>query len=236
MKDWKIEEFVAECEALSRNPYTYDFDRMPAGTCNGHNVEAYKGSIASVVVDGCIRNLGVISDRCPQGSIFHSVAPGKCLGAVDYARWLVERPVQKKREYDPNVYGYVNGEPVYSADEYVFKCRGFGPIESDEELIAFAEKASHGWLDSGHRQTFTGYYLGEYALDEPKRSLTDKEYKRLKELQAEARAAAKAADDARRWRHIRNEYYADNSVEEVWEDKDGVQKTVMIVGPHGDAC
>ena len=47
---------------------------------------------------------------------------------------------------------------------------------------------------------------------------------------------AKAADDARRWRHIRNEYYADNSVEEVWEDKDGVQKTVMIVGPHGDAC
>jgi hypothetical protein len=31
-------------------------------------------------------------------------------------------------------------------------------------------------------------------------------------------------------------YFADNSVEEVWEDKDGKRKRVMVVAPHGDAC
>lgn len=30
--------------------------------------------------------------------------------------------------------------------------------------------------------------------------------------------------------------YADNSVEEVYVDKDDVEKRVMVVVPHGDAC
>ena len=30
-------------------------------------------------------------------------------------------------KYDPNVYGYVNGKPTYSRDEFIFTVRGFGP-------------------------------------------------------------------------------------------------------------
>lgn len=138
--------------------------------------------------------------------------------------------------YDPNVYGYVNGKAVYSRDEFIFEARRFGPIVSDEELIAYAEKVTHGWYDAGHQRSFIGYYLSDYALAEPRTSLTNAEFARLKELQAEARAAAKAADEAREWKKIGTYGYADNSVEEVWEDKDGNRKTVMIVAPHGDAC
>lgn len=137
-------------------------------------------------------------------------------------------------EYDPNVYGYVNGEPVYSRDEFVFKRRKRGPIESDEELIEFARKVSHNWYNAGWHRTFETYYLGDYALDEPYASLTKTEYARLRELQKRAQAAAKAADDAREWKLVGTYGYADNSVEEVWEDKDGIQKTVMVVYPHGD--
>jgi hypothetical protein len=135
-----------------------------------------------------------------------------------------------------NIYGYVNGKPVYSREEYVYACRGFGAIKSDEELIAFAEKVSGHWLEAGWHHTFTTYYLGDYALDEPKKSLTATEYKRLKELQQAAQAAEKAADDARCWKRVDVMYFADNSVEEVWEDKDGKRKRVMVVAPHGDVC
>lgn len=82
-----------------------------------------------------------------------------------------------------DVYGYVNGEAVHSRDEFIFKKRGFEAIEDDKELIEFAEKVSGHWYDAGHRRTFASYYLGDYALDEPKASLTDKEYQRLKALQ-----------------------------------------------------
>lgn len=138
--------------------------------------------------------------------------------------------------YDPNVYAYYNGKPMYSRDEFVFKKRGFGAIETDEELIAFAEKASHGWYDAGWHHSFIGYYLGDYALDEPKQSLTDNEYKRLKELQKIAREEYKKAEEAREWKKVGTTYWADNSVEETWRDKDGNEKTVMVTAPHGDAC
>ena len=55
-------------------------------------------------------------------------------------------------------------------------------------------------------------------------------------MQKEAIEAEKAADDAREWKYKETIYWADNSVEEVWEDKDGNTKTVMVTGPHGDAC
>lgn len=88
-------------------------------------------------------------------------------------------------KYDPNVYGYVNGKPTYSRDEFIFTVRGFGPIENDADLLAFAEKA---------------------------------------------------ADDAREWKLHQTIYWADNSVEEIWIDKNGATKSIMTVGPHGDAC
>ena len=49
-------------------------------------------------------------------------------------------------KYDPNVYGYVNGKPTYSRDEFIFTVRGFGPIENDADLLAFAEKVPHSLL------------------------------------------------------------------------------------------
>lgn len=142
----------------------------------------------------------------------------------------------KQEQRDLNVYGYVNGRPVYSRDEFIFEKRHRGPIEDDVELLAFAEKATSGWYNAGWRRTFTGFYLSDYALSEPCASLTTAEFNRLKELQRQAIAAEKAADDAREWKHTYTIYYADNSVEEIWTDKDGNEKRVMAVGPHGDAC
>ncbi len=133
-----------------------------------------------------------------------------------------------------SVYGYVNGKAVYSRDEFIFTCRGFGAITSDEELLKFAEKVSSNWYEAGWHRTFTTFYLSN--LSEPCRSLTLKEITRLKELQEIARKKEKEADEAREWKYVKTIYWADNSEEEVWEDKNGVRKTVMVVAPHGDAC
>lgn len=99
--------------------------------------------------------------------------------------------------YDPNVFGYVDGQPTYSRDEFIYKKRRRGPITDDAELVAFAEKVTSGWYNAGWRRTFTTYYLGDYALDEPLNSMTLKEYNRLKELQKKARDEAEAAQRAR---------------------------------------
>lgn len=100
--------------------------------------------------------------------------------------------------HNPNVYGYVNGKPVFSRDEFIFEHRKRGPIEDDAELIAFAEKATSGWHNADWSHSFISFYLSDYALSEPFASLTLSEFRRLKELQQEAREAAKAADDALR--------------------------------------
>lgn len=133
-------------------------------------------------------------------------------------------------------YGYVNGEAVYSRDEFIEKARGFKDLTTDEELLAFAEKVTWGWQEAGWKQSFTSYYLSDYALSEPYASLKEKEFKRLKELQKEAQEALKQADEAREWKYSHTIYWADNSEEEVWIDKDGNEKTVMTVYPHGDIC
>lgn len=88
---------------------------------------------------------------------------------------------------DPNVFGYVNGKAVYSRDEFIFTSRGFEEITSDAELLKYAEKVTYGWQDAGHKHSFAGFYLSDYALSEPCRSLTKKEFARLKELQKQAR-------------------------------------------------
>ena len=127
------------------------------------------------------------------------------------------------------VYGYYNGTPFYTEEEFKHACRRRGAFASDEELIAFSEKVSYGrWKLGG--------YLSDYALSEPRKSLTRAEFNRLNELNEEAIAEHRRAEEARQWRYVRTIYWADNSEEEIWEDKDGVQKTVMTVGPHGDAC
>lgn len=141
-----------------------------------------------------------------------------------------------KDEKTKRIYGTVNSRPVYSRDEYVYACRGFGAIQDDKELLAFAEKATHGWMYAGWKRNFRTYYLGDYVLDEPHCSLTDAEYAHLKELQKEAQKAYDKAEAARQWAHVNTVAYADNSIEEIWRDKDGNEKTVMITPPHGDVC
>lgn len=135
-----------------------------------------------------------------------------------------------------NVYGWVNGEAVYTAEEFRYKARGFGAITNDDDLMAYAEKVTYGWSDAGHKRTFTSFYISDYALSQPYASLTRAEFDRLKELQAIARRKAKEADEARQWRYVRTIYWADNSIEEIWADKDGIEKTVLVDGPHGDVC
>lgn len=135
-----------------------------------------------------------------------------------------------------SIYGYVNGQATCSRDEFIYKKRGFGAIENDAELIAYAEKCTSGWYSAGWKRKFTDFYLSDYALSEPYSSLTKSEFDRLKELQAEAIAEEKRIEEAKNWRYIETIYWADNSVEEIYEDKDGNRKTVMVTGPHGDAC
>ena len=137
-------------------------------------------------------------------------------------------------KYDPNVYGYVNGKPTYSRDEFIFTVRGFGPIENDADLLAFAEKVTSRWYNAGWHQTFATYYLSDYALSEPGRSLTVKEFNRLKEIQQAAREAEKAADDAREWKLHQTIYWADNSVEEIWIDKNGAKPTAALAAEQAD--
>lgn len=105
-----------------------------------------------------------------------------------------------QRHEDASVYGYVNGKPVYSRDEFIYAKRGSGPIEDDADLIAYAEKVTSRWYSAGWHHSFESFYLGDYALDEPCSSLTKKEYARLKEIQKQAIDAAKAADEAREWK------------------------------------
>ena len=137
-------------------------------------------------------------------------------------------------KYDPSVYGYVNSKPVYSRDEFIFTKRGFGAIENDEELMKYAEKVTHGWYNAGCKRPFTWFYLSDYACSEPCNSLTKSEFARLKELQKQARDKEKRAEEAREWKLVETLCFADNSVEEVYEDKDGNRKHVMTVWPHGD--
>lgn len=138
--------------------------------------------------------------------------------------------------YSSNVYGYVNGKAVYSRDEFIFAKRGFSAIVNDADLLAYAERATSDWYNAGWHGTFISYYLSDYALSEPYASLTKAEFARLKQMQAEAQAEQKRLEDEKEWCLVGTYGYADNSVEEVWENKYGERKAVMTVAPHGDAC
>ena len=134
------------------------------------------------------------------------------------------------------VYGTVNGIDVYSRDESIYKMRGFGPIKDDVELLAFAIKVTCNWCDgnSNSNKCFTNFYLSNCCHAEPFRSLTEAEFNRLREIQQAHRAYLKALEILKEWHRVDTIYWADNSVEEVWEDKDGNRKSVVVIGPHGD--
>lgn len=87
---WTVDAFLAECEELCRNPYSYDFARMPAGTCNGHEVRGYPRSLAAVLVDGGVVNMGVINERYPRGSVGFFVN-NKGMTGLEYVRYLLEK-------------------------------------------------------------------------------------------------------------------------------------------------
>ena len=135
---------------------------------------------------------------------------------------------------DRNPFGYVNGKPVFSRDEFIFEHRGFGPITDDDGLLAYAAKVTGSWSQAGWRRSFTAFHISDYALSEPRRSLTDDEFSRLIEVQLIAKKKEDDAENERGWRLIGTYGYADNSIEEVYEDRNGIRKTVMTVMPHGD--
>lgn len=82
-----------------------------------------------------------------------------------------------------DVYGYVNGNPVYSRDEFIYKSRGFEEITNDAELLDYAKKVTSNWYNAGHNRSFVTFYLSDFVGSSPKKDLTDKEFKRLVELQ-----------------------------------------------------
>lgn len=89
MKEWTIDEFVAECDLLSRTPYSYDFERMPSGVCNGHTVEFCDHSLAAVIIDHVIINMGVINARYPNGSTCFQVGRGETMTGLEFVRYCL---------------------------------------------------------------------------------------------------------------------------------------------------
>lgn len=122
-----------------------------------------------------------------------------------------------------------------STEEMVIKSRGFENFENDEQMLAWCEKQGV-FYSSGLRRTILDFYISDYCLDRIYDYLTKAEVMRLRELQESKRAEYKAAEAARGWVLVGRYGYADNSTEEVWRDKDGIEKTIMVTPPHGDAC
>ena len=89
-RQYSIEEVLAECNLIQRNPYTYDFSRFPVGVCGGHTIGAYPRSLAAVLIDNTIVNMGVINERYPNGHIVFDVC-GKTMTGSEYVRYRLER-------------------------------------------------------------------------------------------------------------------------------------------------
>lgn len=122
-----------------------------------------------------------------------------------------------------------------SKDEFVKFKRGFEEFKSDEEMVKYLDERGV-FYDGGWRREFIDFYISDYCLNPIYDYLTEEEVERLKAYQAKLIAEHEAAEAAKEWRKVETLYWADNSIEEVWEDKDGNRKTIMTVGPHGDAC
>lgn len=88
MKEWTIDDFMVECEQLSRNMYTYDYGNMPYGICNGHIVHPTQSYWHTVVIDGCICDLGEINYKYPNGSVTYFVDNVK-MTALEYVHYIL---------------------------------------------------------------------------------------------------------------------------------------------------
>lgn len=129
---------------------------------------------------------------------------------------------------------YYNGKAYEDINEYYYAVRHRREITTDKELIAYAREVTSNWYYCGWHRTFLTYYFGR--LENGRYEMTKREYERLLELQKMAVKAFEGMQAAREWKLSKTYYYADNSVEEVWEDKFGNTKTHMKVYPHGDVC
>lgn len=89
MKNWTIEEFLAECEKLCWNQYTYDYSRMPEGFCNGHYVAPYHGTWHSIIIDESVCSMAFYSDKYPNGSVVY-IVDNKKMTALEFVRYKLE--------------------------------------------------------------------------------------------------------------------------------------------------
>ena len=126
---------------------------------------------------------------------------------------------------------YVGDKPVYNRNDLVYASRKRGAITTDAELMEFCEKVTCGWTDLGKKRGFLHFYLNDSEIAQPRRSLTDEEFKRIKEIQNAAREEEKRKEDARQWKKIQTIHLEDDSVKVVYEDKDGNRKTVFNLCP-----
>lgn len=97
MKTWSIDEFLAECEKLCWNEYTYDYSNMPEGICNGHRVKPYLGAWHSIVIDGGICNMSAYSEKYPNGFTTYYV-DGKKFTALEYVRHVLEKNINEEEK------------------------------------------------------------------------------------------------------------------------------------------
>ena len=123
---------------------------------------------------------------------------------------------------------YVGDKPVRNRNELVYASRKRGAITTDAELMEFCEKVTCGWTCHGQKKGFLSFYLSDCAIDQPRLSLTDDEFKRLKEIQ---KAAREEEINARQWKKIRTIQFENGSTLETYEDKDGNRKTFSIPCP-----
>ena len=86
MKNWAIDEFINECEELYNNQYTYDYDNMPDGVCNGHTVGAYQGLWRSVVIDNVIYTMDAATWYDYKWHKTH-----KGMTCIEYIRYKLEQ-------------------------------------------------------------------------------------------------------------------------------------------------
>ena len=128
--------------------------------------------------------------------------------------------------------GSLNGTIYHDEDAYNIARRGFGPIESDEELVAYWKKATagRGWPHGDIAYASFGYHDLQFTY------LLKAEIERLKAIKERVRKERDEAEKAREWKYVKTRYWMDNSEEELWVDKDGNEEWRMTVGPHGDLC
>ena len=83
MKFWSIEEFTSECKDLKEHEYTYSYENMPKGICNGHEVRPNKNYFAEIIIDDFCYNL--------KGN-YYVEGCSKTVTALEYVRMVLEEP------------------------------------------------------------------------------------------------------------------------------------------------